>query len=115
MLSSSIPASAANRICTRLSRRAAILPPLDRLLSCSRSPWSKSTWYFTFISAPDLDGSRDEPEQSRRPPRFFRQAGAVSRLHPCLHGGAGPATCRSRPATSLLRDATLRSSDDSYA
>src|SRR3978361_1656177 len=111
MLSLSTPASAANRICTRLSRRAAILPPLDRTLSCSRSPWSRSTRYFTFIAAPDLDRSRDEPEQNRRPPRFFRQAGAVSRLPPFLHGRAGPATCRSRPATSLPRDAALRSSD----
>src|SRR3954452_18401208 len=75
MLSSSTPASAANRICTRLSRRAAILPPLDRTLSCSRSPWSRSTRYFTFIAAPDLDGSRDEPEQNRRPPRFSDKQG----------------------------------------
>ena len=41
--SSATPASAASRICARLSLRAACLPPLRRALSSSRSYWVKVT------------------------------------------------------------------------
>src|ERR1700722_7604337 len=50
MASSPTPASAASRICTRLSRRTGILPPLTKVPSSSRSDWLRSTRYRTFTS-----------------------------------------------------------------
>ena len=49
MASSAAPASAASRICARLSLRAACRPPLKSAPSSSRSSWLSSTRYRTFI------------------------------------------------------------------
>src|SRR5271156_913613 len=49
MASSPTPASAASRICIRLSRRTGCLPPLTKATSSSRSDWLRSTRYLTFI------------------------------------------------------------------
>src|SRR5580704_6598517 len=49
MASSVMPASAASRICIRLSRRTGSLPPLTKAPSSSRSVWLRSTRYLTFI------------------------------------------------------------------
>src|SRR5665647_1214475 len=49
MASSRTPASAASRICIRLSRRTGCLPPLTNAPSSSRSDWLRSTRYLTFI------------------------------------------------------------------
>jgi hypothetical protein len=43
IVSSSTPASAANRTCARLSLRTGCLPPLSRAVSSSRSAWVNST------------------------------------------------------------------------
>ena len=43
--SSLTPASAASKICARLSLRAACLPPLRRIVSSARSVWLISTRY----------------------------------------------------------------------
>src|SRR5271163_1430796 len=47
--SSVTPASAASRICIRLSRRTDSLPLLTKAQSSSRSDWLRSTRYRTFI------------------------------------------------------------------
>src|ERR1700687_1718270 len=52
MSSSLIPASAAKRICARLSLRAACLPALSRALSSSRSSLLNATRERTFTGAP---------------------------------------------------------------
>jgi len=49
--SSVAPASAANRICARLSLRAACLPPLSSATKWSRSAWLSVTRYRTFMLA----------------------------------------------------------------
>jgi len=49
--SSLVPASAASKICARLSLRAGCLPRLKSAVSSARSVWLSSTRYRTFIRA----------------------------------------------------------------
>src|SRR4029077_10998076 len=60
------PASAANRICIRLSRRTGCWPPLTDTRSSSRSIWLRSTRYRTFITTTLHNrGSMDESEMNQ--------------------------------------------------
>src|SRR3954471_13334141 len=60
------PASAANRICIRLSRRTGCLPPLTETRSSSRSIWLRSTRYRTFITITLHNGEAlDESEMNQ--------------------------------------------------
>src|SRR5271170_3272711 len=78
MASSPTPASAASRICIRLSRRTDILPPLTRALSSSRSDWLRSTRYRTF-TAKALPGGR-ALDKTTMNQLFDRKAPAAARF-----------------------------------
>src|ERR1700726_2027849 len=78
MASSPTPASAASRICIRLSRRTDILPPLTRVLSSSRSNWLRSTRYRTF-TAKALPGGR-ALDKSTMNQLFDRKTPAAARF-----------------------------------
>src|SRR5258705_5012893 len=91
-ISSSLrPASAASRICARLSLRTARLPLLNIAVSSSRSAWLNSTRYRTFIAASFVGGPDESTDESKirrrpsyRPAKLHRQARPVSGFHLCL-------------------------------
>src|SRR3954452_22699522 len=58
IVSSLLPASAANKICARFSLRAACLPPFSIELSSARSAWLNSTRYRKFILVPPIIEAR---------------------------------------------------------
>src|ERR1700704_2846362 len=108
--SSQAPASAASRICARLSLRAACLPPLSSAPSWACSSWLSSTRYRTFI----LISSRGRPDESSdeseirhrapyRPASLHSKARPVSGLHLRLCPHVPPRSGRSRHATAFPR------------
>src|SRR5215831_11203372 len=93
--SSLAPASAASKICARLSLRAACRPPLRRALSSSRSVWLSSTRYRMFIRAPCAHWRHGRTTESDGRNESFRknvhgQTGAVPGVYPPVHAPASP-------------------------
>src|SRR6266404_1496082 len=72
--SSPEPASAAKRICARLSLRAACRPPLKSAVSSSCSDWLRSTRYRTFIRA----SWRSKPEMNLQMNQIFGENAPAS-------------------------------------
>src|SRR5215831_12391392 len=94
--SSLAPASAASKICARLSLRTACRPPPSRALSSSRSVWLSSTGYRMFICAPCAHWRRGRTTESDGRSESFRknvhaQTGAVPGVYPPVHAPASPA------------------------
>src|SRR6266850_4518823 len=114
-ISSSLrPASAASRICARLSLRTARLPLLNIAVSSSRSAWLNSTRYRTFIAASFVGGPDESTDESKirrrpsyRPAKLHRQARPVSGFHLRLFAHVPPAASRNRHAAPLPRQPTF--------
>src|SRR6266705_6243372 len=72
--SSPVPASAAKRICARLSLRAACRPPLKSAVSSSCSDWLRSTRYRKYIRA----SWRSKPEMNLQMNQIFGENAPAS-------------------------------------
>jgi hypothetical protein len=119
-ISSSVaPASAASKICARLSLRTARLPPLRSAVSSQRSVWLSST-HSVHSSVPparlrhgrttESDGRREFPRKN-----LHAQTGSIFGVHPPVHAPASPASSRSRHAAIFSSHPAFRSPDGGNA
>src|SRR6185436_6887662 len=112
---SPMPASAASKICARLSLRAECLPPLKSAVSSPRSAWLHPIAYIHLClllrhrRTTESDGRREPPCKS-----LHAQAGPVSGVYPPLHAPAPSAAGRNRHAAILPRQPAFGSPDGAH-